>query len=442
MSVLPYYAKVNEYSHLEHRDVWEHRLNLTTQEVDQFVNHIWETKETEFDYFFFDENCSYRLLALLDASSERIDTAKDFSGKAMPIDTIRSLLDTDKVESVKYRPSSAVVLNQQQAQLKDRQKKWAKSLALNPSLINEAEFQQLTEVEQAQVLEVAISYLRYLVIKKKQRSPENRQRSLALLSARSRISLQDIFEPTQQPIIRDDQGHLTQRASIYAGQQNSDKFVDMHLRVAYHELMDLPDGFIKGGQIEMGSVVLRAINETRQSNRFNESDTDIRLQLQTFSIINILSLGARDYFQQPVSWRVKLGFDRFIFTGSDLFAHLDVAGGYSYDAIWGEQYLGQIYGLLEARLKTADQLEHDYQVSAGTQIGWLYQGSDWQINTFASYFPAVAGATFDYRDVSLAVGHKLDTNLQIRLEAVKQVVQESGDYTDGDSVKLGFNWYF
>ena len=33
VSVLPYYAKVNEYSHLEHRDVWEYRLNLTTEEV-------------------------------------------------------------------------------------------------------------------------------------------------------------------------------------------------------------------------------------------------------------------------------------------------------------------------------------------------------------------------------------------------------------------------
>ena len=56
VSILPYYAKVNEYSHLEHRDVWEYQLNLTEQEVDQFVNHIWETKETEFDYFFFDES--------------------------------------------------------------------------------------------------------------------------------------------------------------------------------------------------------------------------------------------------------------------------------------------------------------------------------------------------------------------------------------------------
>ena len=249
--------------------------------------------------------------------------------------------------------------------------------------------------------------------------------------------MQGVFEPTQQPIIRDDQGHLTQRTSFYIGQQNSNEFVDMNVRIAYHELMDLPDGFIKGGQIEMGSLVLRAINDTQGSG----SDHS-KLQLQAFNIINILSLGARDYFQQPVSWRVKLGFDRFILEGSDLFAHLDVAGGYSYEAIWQNYKLGQVYGLLEARLKTSGQFQYDYQLSAGTQLGWLYQGSDWQINTYASYFPSVAGAEFDYQDVSLAFGRKLDTNLQLRLEAVKQVVQDGSDSDDGDSVKLGINWYF
>jgi hypothetical protein len=126
VSVLPYYAKINEYSHLEHRDVWEYELNLTEQKVDQFVNNIWEIKNTEFDYFFFDENCSYRLLALLDAASDCIDVAKSFSLTAMPINTIRSLLDTNKVECVDYRPSSGVMLNQQQTQLSDEQKNWPK----------------------------------------------------------------------------------------------------------------------------------------------------------------------------------------------------------------------------------------------------------------------------------------------------------------------------
>lgn len=440
VSVLPYYAKVNEYSHLEHRDVWEYRLNLTAEEVNQFVNHIWETKETEFDYFFFDENCSYRLLALLDASSERINVAKDFSLKAMPVDTIRSLIDSGRVERVDYRPSSGVMLNQQQAQLRDEQKDWARRIALSPEDISKAEFQQLSDFERAQVLEVAISYLRYLVIKKKQHSPENRKRSLALLSARSKIPLQDIFQPIEEPKVRDDEGHLTQRTSIYLGQQNENEFIDMHFRIAYHELMDLPDGFIKGGQIEMGSLILRAIE--KENKHETDNDRDLTLQVQKFSFINILSLGTRNYFQQPVSWRVNIGFDRFILEESDLFAHLDVAGGYSYDLNFGSMNTGQVYGLLETRLKTSGQFEENYQLSAGTQIGWLYQEQQWQVNAYASYFPSIAGEVFDYQDIALSLGSKLSTNLQLRLAANRQLISRHGQISNGDSLKVGINWYF
>lgn len=432
VSILPYYAKVNEYSHLEHRDVWEYQLNLTKQEVDQFVNHIWETKETEFDYFFFDENCSYRLLALLDASSERIDVADDFSLKAMPIDTIRSLIDSDKVGDVEYRPSSGVMLNQQQSQLTDIQKEWAVKIVEDTAFISNQQFLQLSDFERAQVLEVSISYLRYLVVKKKQRSPKNRKKSLVLLSARSKIPVQDIFKPIVEPGVRDDQGHLTHRATVELGRQNGDDFVDLQMRIAYHELMDLPDGFIRGGQIEMGALTLRGIDNS--------------LQLQRFKIINILSLGARDYFQQPISWRVSTGFDRFILEDSDLFAHLDVGGGYSYDLSFNHNNepsdLGQVYGLLEARLKASGQFEDDYQLSAGAQMGWLYQGSQWQMNAYGSWLPSVLGDDFEYQDVVISVGSKLDRNLQVRLEAKQQWLNKSGKTSDGDSISLGLNWYF
>lgn len=444
VSILPYYAKVNEYSHLEHRDVWEYQLNLSEQEVEQFVNHIWETKETEFDYFFFDENCSYRLLALLDASSERIDVAKNFSLKAMPIDTIRSLIEIDKVGTVEYRASSGVMLNQQQEQLTESQKDWAIKITEEPEFINSAEFNLLPEFERAQILEISISYLRYLVVKKKQNSPENRQKSLALLSARSRIPVQDVFDPIVEPAIRDDEGHFTHRATVALGQQNNDEFIDLQMRMAYHELMDLPDGFIRGGQIEMGAFTLRGINKYARSG--SKEDEAFALQLQRFSIINILSLGSRDHFQQPISWRVNTGFDRFILEGSDLFAHLDVGGGYSFDVDFGGEQsttdLGQVYGLLEARLKASGQFDDGYQLSAGAQVGWLYQGSQWQMNVYGSWLPSVLGEDFDYQDTVVALGSKLDKNLQLRLEAKKQWLTASGNSIDGDSLSLGLNWYF
>lgn len=64
-ALVPYREKLSEYNRLENRDLWEYRLNLTPEETGRMVEHVWELKQIRFDYFFFDENCSYRLLELL-----------------------------------------------------------------------------------------------------------------------------------------------------------------------------------------------------------------------------------------------------------------------------------------------------------------------------------------------------------------------------------------
>lgn len=64
-ALVPYQEKLSEYRSLENRDLWEYRLNLTQAETERMVEHVWELKQIKFDYFFFDENCSYRLLELL-----------------------------------------------------------------------------------------------------------------------------------------------------------------------------------------------------------------------------------------------------------------------------------------------------------------------------------------------------------------------------------------
>ena len=106
-TVQPYYEKIRLYSDIEHRDLWEYELNLTKQEVDSMLAHAWEIQGRNFDYFFFDENCAYRLLALIDAArpgtellEQRNHTRHTFRHSTMGV-------DKDLVENVNYRPSTA-----------------------------------------------------------------------------------------------------------------------------------------------------------------------------------------------------------------------------------------------------------------------------------------------------------------------------------------------
>ena len=57
-SIFPYYLKVQEYSNWESRDLWEYQLNLTPDQIDTLLLHVWELGATHFDYYYFQEKWS------------------------------------------------------------------------------------------------------------------------------------------------------------------------------------------------------------------------------------------------------------------------------------------------------------------------------------------------------------------------------------------------
>ena len=106
-SILPYYEKVQEYSDINQRDIWEYRLNFTQAEVKKMVMHIWELQEIYAYYYFFDENCSYHILFLLEAARPGLHLTDQPNWWVIPIDTVRALQDAGVIESAEYRPSRA-----------------------------------------------------------------------------------------------------------------------------------------------------------------------------------------------------------------------------------------------------------------------------------------------------------------------------------------------
>ena len=74
---------------MENRDIWEYNLNLTPEELDMFVAHLWEVGQTQTRYYFFTENCSYMLMEVLDAVRPSLKLADDFPVQAIPLDRSR-----------------------------------------------------------------------------------------------------------------------------------------------------------------------------------------------------------------------------------------------------------------------------------------------------------------------------------------------------------------
>ena len=420
VSVMPYYVKTNEYQHMEYRDIWEYELNFTPQEVQQFARHVWETRDTYFDYFFFDENCSYRLLALLDAASERADLADDFLLKAVPVDTIRSLQRRGLVARSHYRASAATALEYKGQQASIEVREAARALVdsdqpMAPLLA------PLSAKQQVRALELAHAYARYLAIKKKQSSPALRKRTLQILSARSKLDVDSEFDETPPPPIRDDEGHLTQRAQISGGRAAGQNYSQLSWRIAYHEVMDLPAGFVAGSQIQMGLLDLRYWHDQSE------------LKLQQFKVVDVLSLSHQTFFQQPTAWAVSAGLERFNPADSELYTYLKLAFGRSYLT-----RAGRFYGLAEGQLLADNQFDQGYQLSLGPRLGWLIQTPQLQHNIELNWQPWVSDDNPARRSLSWQLGTQLGDNSQLRLGFERQLFEGMGS----NQSQVSFVWYF
>ena len=420
VSVIPYYQKVNEYSHLESRDIWEYKLNLSKSQVDQFVRHIWETRDTFFDYYFIGENCSYRLVALLDASVPELNLADDFPFRTVPIDTVRILKTRQLVKDVVFRPSVSTQLNSMRNQSSEDIQLLARQLIDDPKLINSQRLLSLSELEQAKVLELAYAYSRYLSVQNKQATPVLRKTSLGLLSKRSKISIKEVFKSVEPPVYRDDEGHQTQRGLIVAGQTENEAYTQFGYRLTYHDLLDPVEGFLPGAQIQMGNVNLRQYQ--------NKS-----LKVQDFNVVDIISLSTRNDFVKPTAWRVSGAFERQPGVDGLSYWTLNGGAGLAYDF-----FQGILYGFAEAELATGNDLDKEYRLAAGGKLGWLYQHANLQINTHVLLQDDVAGMEGERTQFNISASYNLKRNLQVRLNTQRQKING----TNINDWNIGLGLYF
>ncbi len=87
------YIKAKEYSDFENRDIWEYRLNLTEDQMQRLLMHGWGLGNRAFDYFYFNENCAYQILSLLDVADPELQLAERFWFYTFPSDGIRMIAD-------------------------------------------------------------------------------------------------------------------------------------------------------------------------------------------------------------------------------------------------------------------------------------------------------------------------------------------------------------
>jgi len=419
MSNSPYYRKVREYSDMESRDIWEYKLTLQRDEVMQLLRHAWELSTTRFDYYFFDENCSYLLLTLLDAARPNLRLARQFPLSVIPGDTVKAVLNTPGlVAAVHYRPSTGTELIHRASRLSDAERAEAIAIAegklVPPALRGQP--------KAAEKLEFADRLISFRIEAGKITEEEGLRRLHAVQTERSQLPEFDIPAPLTPT--RPESGHGSSRADLYAGVQSGKAALALQFHPAYHELLDQEAGYRRGAQIRFGDVRL-----TQQAGE--------RWQLEQFLPVDIVSLSPRADWYAPPSWKVRFGWERSL--GHERALAPMIAGGPGLASDHGNLML---YGFLDNQLLGQRDLERGWAVGSGLLLGSLWDitsGIRVQVEAGRQWFTA---SDWQKTQARLKLRQDLSKSDNLLLSAEWQKNEVAGAKWESGSLWLGWQKYF
>jgi len=402
-SILPYYAKIQEYSDVNHRDIWEYPLNLNAEEIKKLLMHIYELDSIYSDYYFFDENCSYDLLFLLDAARPSLDLTDQCNWWVIPLDTIKTVKKNRLITGVVYRPSKTTKIKHLASLLPKSGQRMALSMAkgdLEPDRLLE---QKISNEEKIRVCDLASEYLQYEYSKKNLTKKPYQDRFLKTLRVRSLLGEPDEDRYRVPTPPRPDEGHDSNRFSLGIGIREGDLFQEIKYRPAYHDLLDNENGYKEGSQIVFGNTALRYYSSDR------------RLELENVDFIDIVSISPRDEFFQSISWKIKTGLvQKVMEDGEDhLVYELNPGGGFAFK----NDFLGLWYLMMETDLNVGGALDGGYAAGIGGSMGLIKGLTDfWKIHFFTRDIYYGLGDTHNSFEAALLQNFTISTNTSLTLE--------------------------
>jgi hypothetical protein len=301
----PYYLRIRDYNDLENRDIWEYELTLQGEEIERLLAHAWELGTTRFDYWFFDENCAYHLLSLIDIARPGLDLSAAFTWWTIPVDTVKAVTDTPGLlRAVRWRPSNSTELRHRAALIGPALA--AQAQALGDGRLALADWQAdaatraLGERERALTLEAAERRLAFRGAQGGLDGEAVQRERMRLLAARAALPAVDV-PPPPRPAVPPQAGHGTARVDLLAGRRDGRDAWQLMARPAYHDLQDPEAGYQRGAHIQFGRLEL---SRTAGGG----------LRLDRLIPVDIVSLTPIAPMVDGGSWKVRFGAVR---TGPD-----------------------------------------------------------------------------------------------------------------------------
>ncbi len=419
-TVFAYSLKVQES-----RDLWEYELNLNADTMDTLLRHLWELGEIYFDYYYFQENCSYHMLTVLEAADPNLHLTDDIFWGVIPGDTLKALVNQEGlVSKVVYRPAILSKMSHKIEQMTGPEKEVLYDLVADEATLKRDSFQALEVPQKALVLDALLDYKEHMYVQQRVDDPTKPiSVPRELLLERSKLKFKRQDTETTRFSTPPENGHGTDRFRLAMGHNDSELFQEIGYRPALHDLLAKEDGYDRHSQILMMDGRYRYYHETK------------RFRVERFQLIDIITLTPFEPIFKRPSWKMSLGFDRI----RDLNCGYCVGfggtsgGGITYQPSWFSPFMA--FAMAEIDGQTSGHLEDNYRIGGGVNAGlFIDWGSDWRLLLGGEYKHFPLGHESQFVRFTAQQRYALSQNIDIRLEYNR--------VEDADEGILALNLYF
>lgn len=286
-----YYEKVHEYNNIERRDIWEYEINLSKKEVDLFIKHIWELKnQASIDYFFFDENCSYLILSIIEAVKGEVDLLSSFSTYVIPHETIKRLKEKNLIRKEIYRPSIRRRLLQGYKKLGEKEKKEVMQSLEDKKIKEDLSYKTLNTLIYAMTLK---KYINEGVVTVQD---QNFKDKALIQRAKFGLKPPSVISKPSSPTQSHNPMHLE------FSQSHMNNSYELTYRPGVHRLDDSSAGYLKNSSFNFLEVGVL---------RYRDSTT-----LSKFTLFEVTNFVLDSAIDPQYSWAVKLGMESSIYSES------------------------------------------------------------------------------------------------------------------------------
>jgi len=432
--IKPYYKMVQEYTNIENRDIWEYQLDITPEEIAQLVRHVWEVRGIDFDYYFFRENCAYRLLALLDVVRPglQLTAEDDFPFYAIPVDTVRELEDAGIIQSRLFRASLATQINEYFAVEQSNYSSVVLTLLSDDTASDIQSLNKTLQVlnfdaEKVKVLQQAYNILQFYG----KSSSAKSQGMLKIISelSSSTVSIESASEQSEVMDLKlgsPETGHKSMRVAAGYGEQNGQQYIDLRWRPAFHDLLDAPQGYVDGAAINIFDVRFKW---------FVDNELKNNLRLESLKFFNVTSLSPVSSWQTPVSWLLDIRFDRTQVSKSESVRNFITRGGAGLSV---KKQAFMPFFLMIGEWNLSSDYRKGYSLLAGLQAGVFvnYKASQFEL----SYEKDAAIAGFELDKETLVVNWQVNFQINHAMRLQYRLIEY--DFFDDEDWTVGYHYYF